>query len=282
MNLDSTDRHSPHFGAPQTPPSSAFPTVDPRPGQRGAPYSDDRFESQKRPEPRRRAKRRSDAKLAMLLAALASAAAGIIHAAAAPAHWNEWPAAGAFFVFMAFCQLAWAVLILPFANRFFAVLGIVGNLGFLGLWAYSRWQGLPVGPHAGTVEAISLADSLAAVCEVGVVLGVVWALLPRESHGVLSLGAFRFTAALAAVVLGVALIPGVASALSHGGDGHGHGGSESEEGGHDHGETDTEEGGHDMEHEPESTQTPEVTEEAESPADAEEEDHEHAPGEEHD
>ncbi|WP_100448679.1 hypothetical protein [Glycomyces xiaoerkulensis] len=224
-------------------------------------------------EPPPRNGRPTDARLALLLASLASAAAGIIHGAAAPAHWDEWPISGVFFAGVALFQLVWAVVALPLAGRFLAAVGILANGGLLGLWAYSRWEGLPMGPHAGAPEAIGLADVLAAGLGAVVIAGAFWALLPRERHGVLKAGGYRTVVFLAGAAMAVALIPGIDGALSHGGEGHDHGpaedGGHHGEGGedeHDHGETDDETEG-------------EATTE---PAGTEEEDHTHAPGEEHD
>lgn len=219
----------------------------------------------------------------MLMAALASAAAGIIHVAAVPSHWAEWPAAGVFFLLTAVFQLSWSILAMPFEHRLLTLSAIPVNLGLIALWAFSRWQGVPVGPHAGVPEAIGLGDTLSTALEAGIVTCLLWTLIPRESHGVLSTQGYRLAGILASVLLGLMTIPGIVSALSHGGAGHGHGETEDV---HEHGETE-EEDGHDHGSETEDPATdadeasePGSDEDSEAPSEAE--DHSHAPGEEHD
>jgi hypothetical protein len=226
--------------------------------------------------PSRRGAHLTDTRLVLLLAALASTAAAVVHVAAAPAHWSEWPIGGVFFLLMAAFQIGWAVMILAFANRFFVFAGIAVNLGFIGLWALSRWQGVPFGPHAGMPEAVGFADVLTSLLEAWIAVSLAWTLLPRMSHGVLSVGGYRLAAVFMAVALGIAVIPGVGSALAHGEGGHTHGETEEEGDGHTHGTesemptSDPTEGG-------EAPASEDSTEE-EAPA----EDHTHAPGEEHD
>lgn len=230
------------------------------------------------PPPSRRGSHLTDTRLVLLLAALASTAAGIVHAAAIPAHWTEWPLAGWFFALVAVFQVGWAVLLFAFGNRVLVVSGIAANAGLVLLWAVSRWQGLPFGPHGGMPEAVGFADALTSVLEAWIALSLLWSLLPRVTHGVLAIGGYRLAAALAGAFLGLTLIPGIGSALSHGGEGHTH--EESEEDGHHH--DGTEEEGHDHGAE---TSTPESSEPeaSESASEApQEEDHTHAPGEEHD
>ncbi|GAB3228998.1 hypothetical protein GCM10027447_21950 [Glycomyces halotolerans] len=279
MYLNDADRSPHHYGAPQTPqvhhlsgeslPPHRDHTAGRTPPQRGHDYEPPSID-----DPRPRGKRRTDARLALLLAALASATAGIIHFAAAPAHVSEWPLSGAFFVLSGLFQLGWAILILPFAGRFLAVVGMFANAGLLALWVVTRWRGLPFGPHAGAPEAIGFADTLAAALEAAIIAGALWALLPRERHGVLKAGGYRTVVALAGMAMCLALVPGIDSALSHGGEGHTHGESEGDGHDHDHG-TETEEPGAES-----PTSEPSATDGA--PTEAEGHDHTHAPGEEHD
>jgi hypothetical protein len=217
---------------------------------------------------------RTEARLARQVAAIASLTAGVVHVFAAPAHWQEWPLAGAFFTATAGFQLLWGLLALRIGNGLFRLTGIAANLGFLGLWAVSRQWGVPFGPHAGVPEVFGAADLITAAMEAAIVVGLLWSLLPRERHGVLSAGGHRAAIVLAVVVLGAMAIPGSTAALEHS---HGHTESADSEGdGHDH-EHGTDEGT-DMESADPSDS--EATEEASTePA---EEDHSHAPGEEHD
>ena len=107
------------------------------------------------------------------MAALASAGAGIIHAAAAPEH-SSWAASVVFFVGLAVFQLAWAAYVLaqrPGTTA--AALGAAVNLGALAVWAVSRISGLPFGPHQGVAEAASRADLIASALSLIVVVGAV-------------------------------------------------------------------------------------------------------------
>ncbi|MDA1368598.1 hypothetical protein [Glycomyces algeriensis] len=207
------------------------------------------------------------------MAAIASLAAGVVHVFATPAHWGEWPLAGAFFAASAGFQLLWGVLSFPIGNVFLRVAGILANLGILGLWGVSRVWGVPFGPHAGVPEAFGAADLITAALEVAIVVGLLWSLLPRESHGVLSVGGYRAVVVLAFVALGAIAVPGSTAALEH---------SHS----HDPGTADHEDDGHDHEHGTDENMDMESPADTEVSADpeqtAEEEDHTHAPGEEHD
>lgn len=226
-------------------------------------------------EPRDAVPLRTEAKLARQVAAIASLAAGVVHVFATPTHWEEWPLAGAFFAATAGFQLLWGLLAFPIGNVFLRVAGILANLGFLGLWAVSRVWGVPFGPHAGVPEVFGAADLIAAAMEVAIVVGLLWSLLPRERHGVLSRGGYRAVVVLASVALGAMAVPGSTAALEH---------SHS----HDAGTTDSEDDGHDHEHGTDESTDMESPADSETTAepDAEEsepaEDHTHAPGEEHD
>lgn len=221
------------------------------------------------------ARARTDAKLARQVAAIASLTAGVVHVFATPAHWGEWPLAGAFFAATAGFQLLWGLLAFPLGNAFLRVTGILANLGFLGLWAVSRVWGVPFGPHAGVPEAFGAADLIAAAMEAAIVVGLLWSLLPRERHGVLSAGGYRAVVVLAFVALGAMAVPGSTAALEH---------SHS----HDTETADHEDDGHDHEHGTDENMDMESPVDSESSADPEEgaaeptEDHTHAPGEEHD
>lgn len=233
-------------------------------------------------EPDPRGRRRTDASLLCAIAAVASLAAGAIHIAATPPHWGEWLMAGLFFAGAAAFQILWGLLAFVVGIGFIRAAGLLANLGFLGVWAYSRAQGMPFGPAAGVPEAVGVADLLAASLEAVVVICLSLSLLPRERDGRVASAGYWAAVVVAFLVFGAAGAQGSVSALEHS-HSHGHG----EEGGHGGGD------GHDHDHGDEETGTEEPTGEApsdgRSPSDAadeespaEEEDHTHAPGEEHD
>lgn len=225
-------------------------------------------------DPRDSARLRTDAKLARQVAAIASLAAGVVHVFATPTHWEGWPLAGTFFAATAGFQLLWGLLAFPLGNALIRVAGLLANVGFLGLWAVSRVWGVPFGPHAGVPESFGAADLIAAAMEVAIVVGLVWSLLPRERHGLLSAGGYRAVVVLAFVALGAMAVPGASAALEHS---HSHDAESNgeEDDGHDH------EHGSDENMDMESPADSESTADPDAEATEPTEDHTHAPGEEH-
>lgn len=217
---------------------------------------------------------RTEAVLARQVAGIASLAAGVVHVFSTPTHWQEWLLAGVFFAVAAGFQLLWGLLALRIGGALFRMTGLLANLGLIGLWALTRWYGLPFGPHAGAPEAFGAADLITAAMEAAIVIGLLWSLLPRERHGVFSAGAHRAVVVLAFLVLGAMAVPGSTAALEH---------SHS----HDPGTADHEDDGHLHEHGVDESADMNAPADAEPSAGpdqeaSEEEDHTHAPGEEHD
>ncbi|WP_199037241.1 hypothetical protein [Glycomyces salinus] len=231
-------------------------------------------------EPEPQGRRRTDASLLRTVAAIASLAAGAIHIAATPPHWGEWLMAGLFFAGTAAFQIVWGLVALRFGNLFIRVVGLLANLGFLGVWALSRAQGMPFGPAAGVPEAVGVADLLAAALEIAVVAGLSLSLLPREREGRVAAAGYWAAVVVAFLAFGAAGAQGSVSALEHShshGEEGGHGGGD----GHDHDHGDEEMGTDEPTGEtPSDSQAPSDADDEESPA--EEHDHTHAPGEEHD
>ncbi len=79
------------------------------------------------------------------LAVVSSAAAAGAHAAVGPPHLRESALFGAFFAGSALLQLLWAGLAAVRGSRRLLVVGAVGNLAVIGLWAVTRTLGLPFG-----------------------------------------------------------------------------------------------------------------------------------------
>ncbi|KMO70795.1 hypothetical protein [Mycolicibacterium chlorophenolicum] len=159
---------------------------------------------------------KTDSGLAVRLAALASLGAAVIHCAVVPTHWQEWIPAGLFFVAVALFQLVWAYAVITRATTPVLVAGIMVNLGVVALWALTRTEGAPFGPHAGVAEVVQAADLCAAVLEIYVVMGAGWAwyrrhqgeLIPGYANALILLGAFA--------VVTLASTVGVVSGLRHG------------------------------------------------------------------
>lgn len=149
-------------------------------------------------------------------AALLTAGAAFIHIGVAGQHFQEWWAAGVFFLVTAAAQLVWAGWLWQRpAGRWVLLGGAALNVALLAVWAVSRTTGLPFGPGAGQPEAVGVADVVTGVLEAGsVVLALVVA---RSSLATPGVGAARgrraalLTGGLAVVV---ALASGSAVAAS--------------------------------------------------------------------
>jgi hypothetical protein len=98
------------------------------------------------------ASERIDATLARV-AALFSLGCGIIHGAVTQPHFEEYTPFGVFFLAVTVFQLGWGVLILLRPSSRWLALGALANLAIAGVWLWTRTVGVPIGPHAGEVEA---------------------------------------------------------------------------------------------------------------------------------
>lgn len=109
-----------------------------------------------------------------------SIAAGGVHAGAAPSHFAEWWGYGLFFLFATAFQVVFGLALLTNAvneehwgpdwrrarHRLYG-LGILLNAGIIVLWTVTRTVGIPLlGPEAGEVEAVGVADSVSKILEV--------------------------------------------------------------------------------------------------------------------
>src|SRR5437879_8092441 len=95
-----------------------------------------------------------------MLAALTLLGAAAIHVAVTPQHFDEWFAAGVFFIVLAVAEIVGgAVMISPVGERP-AARGLVAALtaATIALWVVSRTVGLPFGPDPGMPEAIGVLD----------------------------------------------------------------------------------------------------------------------------
>ena len=109
-------------------------------------------------------------RLLVASAAAVSAAAGVIHFAAAAEHAPTYPQAAAFFVAIGVFQVAWAALILGRPSGTLYAAGVAASLLTIALWAVSRTTGLPFGPEAFIREAVGRADVISTLLEEALVL----------------------------------------------------------------------------------------------------------------
>ena len=105
---------------------------------------------------------------------LFSAGAGAIHAIVTPEHLQEDLRFGVFFLVITVLQLVWVVPVLRRPSTRALMLGAVGNLAVLAIWAISRTTGLPIGPHPWETEPVGLLDLACGAYEVAIVAGCLW------------------------------------------------------------------------------------------------------------
>jgi hypothetical protein len=97
-------------------------------------------------------------------------AAGAVHVAQVGVHTDEDPLFGLFFVVVAALQLGGGAYLArpvgpPIVVRSMFVVGVVGSLATIGVWAISRTIGLPFGAEPGEAEEVGLADAAANIFE---------------------------------------------------------------------------------------------------------------------
>jgi hypothetical protein len=182
------------------------------------------------------------------VAAMASAAAGLVHAAAAGSHSGDGTVA-LLFALAAALQLGWAALIVTRPGRELLAVGALLNAGMVGLWALSRAAGWPLVSVLSAREPVGTQDLLAAGLGALAVAAAALAWAGRPSLGFL--GRPRVPAAVAGALL-VAAVVGMSAEHTHGpshehahghpgaevvsDDGHGH--QEAAASGHSHGDDD--------------------------------------------
>lgn len=109
------------------------------------------------------------------LAVLGSTGAGLVHAAVTPEHVHHAAALGWFFALVCLAQLTWVVLVLVRPVRRVVTAGVLGNLGVVLLWAWTRTVGIPFGVAGGEREPFTAWDLAATGSELVVVLaGLAW------------------------------------------------------------------------------------------------------------
>ena len=177
----------------------------------------------------------------LVLLAMASLGAAVLHAAFAPGHFDADWAHGLFFASVAWGQLLLAIGLVAIQRRWVYALGLL-NVVVIITWIVSRTSGLPFGPSSGVTEEVGTPDLVATGLEAVVVLGCAGLLfrlrrgrpVQVETGTRWLLGAAVFGAALVAASSTAALTPRFAG-------GHHEGSAETAEGvannGHPHDST---------------------------------------------
>lgn len=111
------------------------------------------------------------------LAVLTLVGAAAIHVAVTPQHFDEWFAAGVFFVALAAAEALGAAVMLSRIGELPAVRLVLAALtaGTIALWVVSRTAGLPFGPDPGMPEAVGALDVASTGLEV-LTLVALWGL----------------------------------------------------------------------------------------------------------
>jgi hypothetical protein len=113
-----------------------------------------------------------------MLVALTLVGAAAIHVAVTPQHFDEWFAAGVFFVVLAVAEAVSGAVMASRVGERPAARGLVAALsaGTIALWVVSRTVGLPFGPDPGMPEAIGVLDVTSTALE-ALTLVALWALV---------------------------------------------------------------------------------------------------------
>jgi len=112
----------------------------------------------------------------VVLLAVLSAGAAVLHFAFAPDHLDEEATHGAFFLVVGWLQLLWALAVLLRPSRRVLLLGAL-NLGVVAVWVVSRTTGLP----GEAAEPVAFPDALATGLEVALALGAALAVAHRRA-----------------------------------------------------------------------------------------------------
>jgi MFS family permease len=103
----------------------------------------------------------------MSLSVLGSAG---VHGAVVAEHFAESAVLGWFFVLLGLAQVGFAVALLVAPWRSLVVAGVLGHLGVVALWAWTRAVGVPLGVDGGARERVGALDLTATALEVLTVL----------------------------------------------------------------------------------------------------------------
>jgi hypothetical protein len=145
---------------------------------------------------------------AVLLLALASVGAGVIHLVFGPEHLEEWAPLGIGFFAAGALQVSWGGALAAGGSRTLLRVGAWGSLAFVAVYLMSRTTGLPLGPEAFAPEAFGPADLLCCAMEVPVAIGAF--LLARRPDALRR----PLTRRLAVVLAGAAIAMGSATSVA--------------------------------------------------------------------
>jgi hypothetical protein len=109
------------------------------------------------------------------LMAATTTVAGAVHAAVTPHHLHEAALLGWAMAVMCLAQLGWAVWLLLAPRTRVVEVGVLGNLGVVVLWAWTRLLGVPFGIAGGLRQRVGPWDLTCTLLEVAAVMaGLAW------------------------------------------------------------------------------------------------------------
>ena len=147
----------------------------------------------------------------LVLAAMLSAGAGLIHGAAAGSHSGDQTLA-VLFALTAVAQLGWAAVAIARPSRGVAILGASMNLGFAVVWLLTRTVGFPLIGVLSVVESPGLQDTVAAALAMGAVSLALWSVANESGPELLHRSS---VATVAAVLVMAVTVPAVAVGHEH-------------------------------------------------------------------
>src|SRR3954451_6671829 len=115
----------------------------------------------------------------LLVAAALSMGAGLVHLDVTETHWYVWWGYGLFFLLSGIGQVLYSAVLMKWPNPAVLWIGIVANLGIVGLYGFTRTNGIPAGPSAGHIERVGTGDFITTAGEFVLVGMLVAALGPR-------------------------------------------------------------------------------------------------------
>jgi hypothetical protein len=115
----------------------------------------------------------------LLVAASLSLGAGLVHLEVTSDHWFLWWGYGLFFLLTGLGQVLYAAAVVRRPTAPVLWLGIAGNLAIVGMYLYTRTNGIPWGPGAGHIERVGTGDFITTVGEFVLAGMLIAALGPR-------------------------------------------------------------------------------------------------------
>lgn len=116
-------------------------------------------------------------------AGLLALAAGLIHLAVAPEHFEEAAAYGIFMAVVGAAQLAAGLLLVLWPSRTLVYITMLGSVAVFVVFALAYTLGLPFGPHAGEREPLDPTVILSKAIELGLLLALAFLALQPHRFG---------------------------------------------------------------------------------------------------